>query len=159
MAGTFLFFYFRSLENELTREWEIVLDSLRLRLDKIPNLLETVRSLAAGQEKLVEELVKLRAASWPMEESGRTKVQNELVISEKLKAVWAMAGKFPDLARDTNFLALRTEFKEIGQEIENEVEAYNKRVRKHNKRVRFILFLPFSLLFRFKKAPVFEFEV
>lgn len=159
MGGTMLFFYFRALLHELDLDWQIVLDNLRLRLDKIPNLLETVRFFSPGESKIIEELAKLRSKSWPAEHGGKDKTSMETAVSANLKAVWALEKKYPDLARDTNFLALKTEFKEINAEIVGSLEFYNKRVKRYNGIVRFILFLPFSLLMRFPKMPLFSFEV
>ena len=158
MGATLLFFYFRALQHELDLDWQIVLDNLRLRLDKIPNLLETVRAFAPGEAKKIDDLAKLRGNNWPLEDPGKEKASGELSISMNLKAVWSLSKKYPELARDTNFLALKTEFKEIILEIEKSVEFYNKRVGRYNGIVRFILFLPFSLLMRFPKMPLFAFS-
>lgn len=158
MGGTFLFFYLRSLRHELAEYWDTALDNLRLRLDKIPNLLETVRGLIVGQDKLIGELAELRSASWPMETASKDKVHKELIVSERLKAAWDLAQQFPELNRDTNFLALKMEFKDCAREIERALDAYNERVRHYNKAVRFLPWRPFVLLFRFSNLPIFEFE-
>jgi LemA protein len=158
MAGAFLYIYFRSIRHELDREWQVVLDDLRLRLDMIPNLIETIRQFAPQEKKAINELVKLRSECWPMEKADKLKVQKELAVTTRLRELRTLANKYPELSRDTNFLALGTEFKEVGGEIENSVENYNNRVRRYNRKVRFILFLPVSLLFGFPKMPVFEFE-
>jgi len=158
MAGTFLFFYFRGLLHEVNEKWDTVLDNLRLRLDKIPNLVETVRKLAPGQEELVSELITLREGSWPLAESGKNKVNRELEISEKLGNVWKLHGQFPELEKDTNYLSLKSEFKEISKEIENALEVYNDEVRVFNKSVGNIFMRPFAVLLKFSRLPVFEFE-
>jgi LemA protein len=158
MAAAFVYIWFRSIRHELENEWRVVLDDLRLRLDKIPNLIETVRRFAPEEKKAVAELIKLRCDSWPMEEADKFKVQKELLISARLKELWAIEKKQPELARDTNYLSLKTEFKESAAEIESAILNYNDRVRRYNRRVRFIFFLPLSLIFGFRKMPVFEFE-
>jgi len=158
MAATLLFIYFRSLRHELLLNWQLVLDNLRLRLDKIPTLLETVRAFAPGEEKLITELIKLRGADWPAEDADKTKISNELAVSMKLKEVLALSKKYPELGRDTNFMAMKTEFKEINAEIEKNVEFHNKRIARYNGIIRFFLFLPLSLLMGFPKMPAFVFE-
>lgn len=158
MAGTFLFFYFRGLLHEVNEKWETVLDNLRLRLDKIPNLVETVRALAPGQEELAAELVRLRAGSWPMAEAGKAKVHRELEISGKLNDIWNLHSQFPGLEKDTNYLSLKNEFKEVSKEIENALEVYNDEVRVFNKSVGNIFMRPFAVLLKFSRLPVFEFE-
>lgn len=158
MAGTFLFFYFRSLRHELAEKWELVLDNLHLRLDKIPNLVESVRALAPGQEQLVDSLVQLRSASWPIVDAGKNKVHKELEISEKLNQVWELHKLFPGLEKDTNYLGLKSEFKEVSREIEKTLEGYNAQVRSYNKSAGNFLVAPFARIFRIQRLPVFEFE-
>lgn len=158
MAATLLFIYFRSLRHELLLNWQLVLDNLRLRLDKIPNLLETVRAFAPGEEKLIAELIRLRGTNWPAEDADKSKISAELAVSMKLKEVMALSKKYPEMGRDTNFMAMKTEFKEINAEIEKSVEFHNKRISRYNGIVGFFLFLPFSLLMRFPKMPAFVFE-
>ncbi len=158
MAGTFLYFYFRSLRHELNEQWETVLDSLRLRLDKIPNFLETVRGLTTGQDEKISELAALRSRCWPMNSAEKEKVLAELEISEKLRVLWELGRNFPELEKDTNFLALKSEFKEMNEEIEKAADSYNEEVRRYNRSARNIFFLPFAILFRFSGLPVFEFE-
>jgi len=158
MAVSFLFIYFRSIRHELELEWHVVLANLRLRLDMIPNLLETVKQFAPQENKAVDELVKLRSDCWPMERADKSKVHKELSVSTRLRGIRALAKKYPELARDTNFLALGTDFRQVSAEIEKNVENYNNHVRKYNRKVRFILFMPISMLFGFPKMTVFEFE-
>lgn len=158
MEMTFLYFYFRSIRHELQTEWLTVLDKLRLRLDKIPNLLETAGRHAPESATHAEKLIRLRSECWPMEKADKEMVHKELAVSSGLKEIWALGKKNTALARDTNFLSLKTEFKEIEGEIESFVDAYNNHVRKYNGKVRFILFLPVSMMFGFRKVPVFEFE-
>ena len=158
MAAAFLYIYFRSIRNDLKAQWDVVLDDLRMRLDKIPNLIETIRRFAPQETNAFDELIKLKSACWPMENSDKDKVLKELAVSSKLREVWALEKKYPEMSRDTNFLSLKMEFKDAGAEIDRTLDDYNNRVRKYNGKVRFFLFLPFSLLFGFPKVSIFEFE-
>jgi len=158
MAAAFLFIYFRSLRNDLQAQWRIVLDNLRLRLDKIPNLIENVRRFAPSATNAATELIKLRSACWPLFNPDKEKVFKELAVSLKLKEIWALENKYPALSHDTNYLALKMEFRDVNGEIEKSLEEYNNRLRKYNSKVRFFLFLPFALIFGFTKLPIFEFE-
>jgi hypothetical protein len=158
MAGTFAFFYFRSLLAELNEYWLLVLDDLSLRLDKIPNLLETVKSLTSGEEKLISQIIELRGQSRPMEKADAAKVRGELAVSQQLRVVWSLPKQFPELNRDTNFLALKTEFKELNGEIEKSADEYNQRVRKYNKTAGLIFLRPVAAVFRFDAKQVFEYE-
>jgi hypothetical protein len=158
MAGTFAYFYFRSLTAELNDYWLLVLDDLHLRLDKIPNLLETVKSLTSSQDKLISRIIDLRAKSRPMEKADAAKVGEELAISEHLRAIWNLPGQFPELNRDTNFLAIKNEFKELDEEIEKSSDEYNERVRKYNNKAGLFFLQPVAAVFRFGRKTIFEYE-
>jgi len=157
-GAVFLFFYFRSIKSEIDEYWLLVLQKLRLRLDKIPALVETVRNLTGISQEEINELIKLRSAGWPMNDNGKLKIHSELNISQKIHWIWDLAGKYPELKKDTNFLSLKGEFKELGAEIEKMLEIYNGKVRHYNKLRGFILLWPFMLVFKYGKLLAFEFE-
>jgi LemA protein len=135
-----------------------LLKRMRKRLDKIPNLIETVRSRSSGQDQLINELINLRSSTWLMNKPTKNNVQNQLKITEDIHRIWSLTKQFPELNRETNFLALKMEFKQIGDEIEKHLDAYNKKVRKYNKITGFIFFLPLIFAFRLGKMYIFEFE-
>jgi LemA protein len=158
MAGVLVFYYLHSLQHELKEYWDEVLDDLRFRLDKIPNLIETVKIFTSDQDKLISETVALRAESWQLQFPDRQKVYKELAVSEKIKALFGLQKQYPDLNKDTNFLSLKTEFKELSIQTEKSSEKYNDMVRSHNKAADALILKPFMLLFRFARKPIFEYE-
>jgi LemA protein len=158
MGGILAFYYFYSAESELNDYWLTLLDDLHLRLDKIPNLLETVKALVPVQEDSINELIRLRGESWKLQKADRDKVYKELAVSEKLHSIFALAEQFPALEKDTNFLALKMEFKELNAGIEKSAEIYNERVRRYNKMADMIFLRPLLLIFRFSRRAIFEYE-
>ena len=158
MAGIFMFYHFRLLRADIISSWSEILIKLRKRLDKIPSLVETVRNNIDGEQVLIRDLIDLREKSWPMEKLGKELVQNELFITEKIHNVWGLVKHNEKLKDDIAFMALKTEFKEIGDEIDVMSHAYNDKVRKYNKSVGFIILKPFLSLMGFKKMRIFEFE-
>lgn len=154
----FVYFYFMSLREEIREYWFLVLIKLRIRLDKIPNLIETLRTSTEGQDALINELVSARAETWPIRKAGKDRVHAELGISNKLHEVWKVGKQFEDLKKNTNYLALKMEFKEIGKEIEEMGAIYNNKVRNFNKIVGIVGLKQLLGLMRFKKLPIFEFE-
>jgi hypothetical protein len=158
MGGTFLFFWMRSLEQGVKKTWTHLLENLNARLDKIPLLLEIVKKATAGEETLINEAIRLRAQSHMLEQAGNKKVHIELSLSDNLHRLWELTKKYPQLERDTLFLALQKEFETVQVEIEQILESYNQQVRHYNNFLKFIFLKPFFLLFRFKKMQIFEFE-
>lgn len=158
LAGIFMFYHFRLLRADIRASWAEILIKLRKRLDKIPSLVETVRSSIGGEEVLIRDIIDLREKSWPMDKLSKELVQNELFITEKIHNVWGLVKHNEKLNDDITFMALKTEFKEIGDEIDAMSQVYNDKVRKFNKSVGFIIFRPFLSLMGFKKMRIFEFE-
>ncbi|HLG25610.1 MAG TPA: LemA family protein [Candidatus Gracilibacteria bacterium] len=158
VAGAFLFIYFRSQLHEVDEIWSELLDKLRLRLDKIPNLIETLRAFTTGQDNYFAELIKLRASTWPLEHADKKRVHAELDVSDKLRFAWELQQKFPELGKDTNFLSLHTDFRSVSKEIDSTSHRYNERARRFNRQSGFPLIKPFLLILGFRKLQIFEFE-
>jgi hypothetical protein len=158
MAGVLLFFYLRSLTLELNDYWLVVLDNLNLRLDKIPNFLETAKRFTTGQEKLIDDVIRARDESRKLVKTDRFKIQKELDISALLRALLDLQKQFPEFGRDTNFLELKMEFKDLNIAIEKVADVYNEKVRKYNKTFDGFFVLPFAIVFGFRKQNIFEYE-
>ena len=158
IVAVFAYFYVATLRTEIAEIWRVLLAGLRLRLDKIPNLVETVVAFVPDRRASLLELADLRSSTWPMLTADKKNVQNELEISAQLNQVWQQGGAIEALATDTNFLALKMEFKKIGAELEDVAGKYNERVRGYNGVLGNAIMAPFGALFRFKKLPIFEVE-
>jgi len=158
IALLFLYLHLRSVRDELMAYWQDILDKLRIRNDMVPNLIENVRKYTKDEEKLFQEMIHLRSKSWPMEEADGHKVNMELTLTQTLHAIWKLPQKVSGLNLDTNFLSLKKDFHDLGKEIDEMVDIYNKKIRGFNGRIGFIAVRPFTLLMGLKKFPVFEFE-
>jgi len=158
IAVLFLYLHLKSLQDEIVSYWESVLEKMRIRNDMIPNLIETVRKFAKNEDKLLDGLIQLRAKSWPMEEANGPKASAELSLTNDLHEVWQLPQKIPALNVDTNFLSLKKDFHELGQEIDEMVNVYNQKIRAFNARTGFVLLRPFFALMRMKRFQIFEFE-
>lgn len=139
--------------------WEILNDRIRVRTDMFPNLLETVRMQSGLQEKLVEAISALRQKSWTLDFPTAERVHAELELSHHLHEIWKMAEGNPQLHNNINFLALKKDMMDLGNEIERLSEQYNEKIRHYNKHVGFPLVAQFGTLFRLSRKPIFEFEV
>ncbi|HRY90958.1 MAG TPA: hypothetical protein P5229_01285, partial [Candidatus Gracilibacteria bacterium] len=59
IGSIFLFFYFRSVRDEIEDFWITVLKKLRDRQDKIPRLIESIREIPGIDAVLTNELITL----------------------------------------------------------------------------------------------------
>lgn len=154
----FLFFYMRGLRSDLMDAWIAVLERLNVRLDKMPNLIETLRRLTQGQEDLFATMIELRGRTWPLDQPNKERVHAELEVVGKFHECWELAQKFDALNKDTNFLEVRTEVKKVSKELDQRTIAYNQKARRYNHSREFFLFKPLVMLLGFKRIPVLEFE-
>lgn len=158
IGAIFLFFYLRGLRGDVMAAWLEVMDQLNVRLDKIPNLIETLRRLTEGQQKLFDSMIELRARTWPLDQPNKERVYAELEVAGKFHECWELIQKFEALPKDTNFLEVRTEVKEVSEDIDRLTIAYNNKARHYNRSREFVLFKPLVLLLGFKRLPILEFE-
>lgn len=147
--------YFHSLKQEIELRWVNLMEKLHIRLDKIPNLIETVRSSAKSPEEF-QNLIQLRSKSWAFNNASAEKVQIELEITEKLRSIWENFTSA--LHVNTNFLALKTEFHTIDKEILRLAENYNNKVKHYNQARKFFLFNLLTAFFGYKNICIFDYS-
>lgn len=157
LGAIFLFYSMKSLRSGVLQKWTIVMDALNVRLDKIPNLIETVRQFA-DDKKLFAELIELRGRLWQMEDPSKERVHGELEVANKIAVCLELAKKHPEMQKNTRFLEIRTELKDAIKEIDNLTDAYNKKARAFNKKREFFLAKPLMMIMGFKRMPVLDFE-
>ena len=156
---TFLYFYFRNLQEETRRIWDELNQKTRLRLDKLPLFIEIIRRSQKAPEALIKAIIQAREKIWPLEEPSTQKVQLELALSSQLHELWTQLEQEDALRNDVNFMALKKEIIDIGQEIDAFADSYNQKIYRYNQKIRFVLWKPFAMLFGFRHMPIFEFEV
>lgn len=170
LALVFLYVYMASLRHHAEAAWSDLTEKLGVRLDKIPYLIETLRMFGAAAKAgsstasdgkilaLTESLILLKSKAWALSMIGRQRVHVELDVTAKLRALWTEGNRFPELVKSTNYLSLRSEFRDVAVEIEKVLEIFNGHVRHYNRMRNFVLFRPFVALMKFAKMPIFEFE-
>lgn len=139
--------------------WESLSSPLRKRHDLLPNFVETLRIHDQGQEALIGKLIAVRQKAARDYSSGITKIECEHDFSKGIHEIIGLSASLPELAKDTNFLELRTEFEYLGRDIEEKSKEYNDAVRLYNKHSRFVLIHPLAVAFRYHRADIFEVEV
>jgi hypothetical protein len=60
MAVVAIYFYLTSKHQELMEEWYILRDKLRLRLDRLPLVLELFRNAVPGETALVQSVIEVK---------------------------------------------------------------------------------------------------
>lgn len=149
--------HLRRLRKEIRGQWEILDEGLRKRHDLIPNLIETVRMYDKEQENLIERIIKERTEAEKEYYSGVNKIEYEYDLTSSINQLFEL-GEGKELGRDTNFLELRKEIRDIEKNVEEKTKKYNEMVRYYNKQRGFVLLKPIAFVFGFKVENIFEFE-
>ncbi len=128
---------------------------LKKRYELIPNLIETVKGYASHEQKLMQELVRLRnEAIQPQQSQEKVNIENRL--SENISKLMVIAESYPDLKANTNFQQLQTQLETIDTEIEQSRRYYNGTVRDNNIQVESFPSNFIAAIFGFKNGIFFE---
>lgn len=138
--------HFKFLKSEIRKQWELVDENYRKRQDILPNLIETARVYATGQDGLMEELIKNREAAARETVVGAAKSEKELALKENIGRVVDLGRLFVELSKDTNFLELRKELEDLGMEIEAKMAKYNEMIAAYNSEIGKVFLLPVAVI-------------
>lgn len=151
--------HFISLNKALTEQWLLLEDQINIRHDLIPNLIETARMFGQSRENLFQELIRKREIAMRISDPSAEKIVCEYDLAQKINEVLNLEKEIEILGKDTNFLELKGEFKDVSLELEAKNNRYNEIVRTHNRQRKNFLLLPISLIFGFKERNIFEMEI
>jgi LemA protein len=120
----------RQLANE---GWSGIDVQLKRRSDLVPNLVDSVKSYAAHERSVLEQVTRLReqARNLPQGDvAGRAQVEGQL--SAALGKLMAVAEAYPDLKANANFLDLQKQLSALEDELQMARRYYNGTVRNLN---------------------------
>jgi LemA protein len=124
-----------SLKNRTDEAWSDIDVQLKRRYDLIPNLVETVKGYAKHEKQVFEEVTKARSAAMSSG-SVHDKAENENMLTNTLKSVFAIAENYPELKANQNFLSLQGELTDTEDKIEAARRFYNGNVRDFNTKLQ-----------------------
>lgn len=137
-------------------EWENVDEALRRRQDLVPLLIETIRKVDPSHKELEDGLILARIKAAREYDVSGNKVEYELDMVDGIEKMLAIGEAA--LARDSEFLGLKTEFNELAERIEAGTEAYNEKVRVYNRARGSFWLRVIALVGGFKRMDIFEVE-
>ena len=122
--------------SEAAREaWAQVETVLQRRYDLIPNLVNTVKGYAAHEQRVLEDVTRLRS-QWGEAKSLDAKVETAQQLEGALARLMVVVERYPELKANQNFLALQDELAGTENRIAVERRRYNEAVRMYNVAVR-----------------------
>jgi len=151
-------FYYNTLVNKKNRmkeAWSGIDVYLKKRYELIPNLIEIVKGYAGHEQKLMQDLVRLRNEAIQTQQN-QEKINTENHLSENISRLMLIAEGYPDLKANTNFQQLQTQLETIETEIELSRRYYNGTVRENNIQVQSFPSNLVASIFGFENGIFFE---
>ena len=122
--------------NELLETaWAQVENVLQRRNDLIPNLVETVKGIAAQEQKVFIDVAEARA-SVGKATTIPAKIAANTALTGALSRLLLTVERYPDIKSNKNFLALQDELAGTENRIAVERKRYNDTVKEYNVFVR-----------------------
>lgn len=115
----------------MRESWAQVENVLQRRYDLIPNLVNTVKGYAAHEQKLFEEVTRLRS-QWGAAANVPQKVEAAQQLEGALSRLLVVMERYPELKANQNFLSLQDELAGTENRISVERKRYNETVRAYN---------------------------
>jgi LemA protein len=121
----------KTLDQRIKAAWTKLEGLLQLRLDLVPNYLETVKAYAPHEQEVFGAVTTahLKAAT-ALLRPNKIAANNALTIA--LQQLQAVAERYPDLRTDQSFIRLRDELAGIENGIAEECLQYNEAVKEYN---------------------------
>jgi LemA protein len=145
------------LRNMVREGWSGIDVQLKRRTDLIPNLVETVKSYAAHERSVLEDVTRLRATS-----VAATGVQDQAnaaqALSGSLNRLMALAEAYPQLKADQNFLQLQQQLADTEDQIQMARRYYNGAARNLNIAIQSFPAVLIAGPLGFREQPFFELE-
>lgn len=118
--------------NNLSKEgWSGIDVQLKQRADLIPNLIESVKGYMGHEKSVLEKVTALRAQC-ASSSSIHERADNENMLSQALRQLFAVSENYPDLKASQNFINLQENLVSIENQIQLARRYYNGTARDLN---------------------------
>jgi LemA protein len=147
---------FIAFVNRAEEAWADIDVQLKRRYDLIPNLVDTVKGYAKHERDTLERVTELRQQAMETGGSAAQQAQQENMLSEALKSLFAVSENYPDLKANENFLELQRELTDTENKIQAARRFYNATVQDLNTALETFPQNIIGNLFAFQQREYFE---
>ena len=141
-------------QETVKESWAQVENVLQRRYDLIPNLVNTVKGYASHEQRVLEDVTRLRS-QWGEAKTVPQKVDAAQQLEGALARLMVVVERYPDLKANQNFLALQDELAGTENRIAVERRRYNEAVRSYNVAVRGVPSSAVASLTGFKESTAY----
>ena len=146
------------LRQHCRESWSGIDTELRRRYDLIPKLVAAVKGYAAHERDVFQAVTEARSRALASRGSPQSQAQDENVLVDGLKQLFAISESYPDLRASENFLKLQDELANTEDRIQAARRFYNANVRDINTRIEVFPSNTIAGMFGFQKEEFFEVE-
>ncbi len=146
------------LRQHCRESWSGIDTELKRRYDLIPNLVATVQGYAKHEREVLERVIEARSRAAASHGSPAQQAQDENMLVQSLRGLFALAENYPDLKASENFALLQRELANTEDRIQAARRFYNANVRDLNTRTEVFPSNVVAGMFGFKKEEFFEVE-
>ncbi len=141
--------------NRVKEAWADIDVQLKRRYDLIPNLIEAVRGYMAHEKDTLAKVTEMRTLAM-QGGSLEQRAENENMLTEALKSIFAVSENYPDLKANENFTELQRELSDTENKIQAARRFYNSNVRDFNTKIEQVPTNIIANIFGFKQREFFE---
>jgi len=147
-----------SLDETVKEKWAQVDAQLQRRYDLIPNLVETVKGVAAQEQKVFLGIADARKAYFQAQKSGTVADQAQAAtgMEQALSRLLFLQEKYPELKSNESFLKLQDTLEGTENRLTVERQRFNEAVQTLNTFVRRFPSSFYASLAHVKEAEYFE---
>jgi LemA protein len=144
-----------TLDEAVQSRWAQVENQLQRRFDLIPNLIETVKGVAAQEEKIFLGVAEARKAYFQAGTVGQ-KARAAGALESALSRLLVLREAYPQLKSNESFLKLQDQLEGTENRLAVERKRYNDAVRELNTFTRKLLGRFYAALAGVERAEYFE---
>ena len=148
---------FVKLRNKAEEAFSAMDVSLKKRYDLIPNYVETVKGYAKHESETLEKVISARNAAMNAS-TAKERIENDTILSNTLKSLFALSEAYPDLKANQNFIQLQDQLSRIEEEIAGSRRYYNGVVNRFNTKIEMFPGNILAGIFGFRRKPLYEVE-
>lgn len=147
-----------ALRRYIQNAWSNIDTELKRRYDLIPNLVSTVKGYAAHEEKVLENVTRLRNQCRANQGSIHEQAVDEALLVGALQRMIMVVEDYPELKSNENFLLLQKELINTEDRIQAARRFFNGNVRDYNVKCESFPSNLVASIFGFKSEDYFDVE-
>jgi len=147
---------FIHLKNNVDKNWSNIDILLKQRYDEIPKLVEVCKGYMTHERETLERVIKARNMLGSVAKDSKEFMENQSMLTNALKSLFAVAEQYPELKADSMFARLQSRITELEDSIADRREMYNEIVTIYNIKLQKFPDMVVGSIFNFSESFLWE---